>query len=165
MPKYYSKIFALLPVFTIFSGCLLVDSKSVKEMAPVGPRINAVLHSEYLALAEEQERKGNIFTSSFFASKARLAARGNAVAPETIEAWNIAPSKQNKLQVGRAQLIVAVADAGRIISPNNAARAQAMYDCWVVESDSERQTSSVESCKSKFVKALGALRSGLKAAQ
>ena len=161
----YFELFVFIPVFSIFTGCLLVDAKSVKEMEPVGPPINAALHAEYIALAESEESKGSHFTSSFFASKARLAGRGDPVAPETLESWDIAPGERNKLQIGRAKLIIAIADAGRVISSKNAARAQVMYDCWVVESESKRKTSSVESCKANFVKALDDLHSGLKASR
>lgn len=157
------RIFASLFLTMLLSGCVFVKIDPVKQMKPTGPEVNASLHSEYIQLAEGEAEKSNFLTSSFFASKARLAARGEPVPPETLDAWNIPQKNSEILRVARARLIVALAETRRVTSPKKAARAQAMFDCWVAKIDNARSNPQAALCKAKFTDALAALQSGLTA--
>jgi OmpA-OmpF porin, OOP family len=159
------KLFVSFFLATLISGCVFVKIDPVKQMKPTGPKVNASLHAEYIQLAEGEAEKSNFLTSSFFASKARLAARGEPVPPEALDAWNIPKKNSETLRVARARLIVALAETRRVTSPGKAARAQAMFDCWVAKTDSATGTAHAALCKAKFADALATLQSGLAAAK
>lgn len=163
MYKYYSyvKWLTMCAMIALLPSCVLVDPASVKGMQVEGPSINKELHAQYIDLSEHEARQNNALISSFFASKARLAARGEPVRPELPEDWNIAPGKVEMLQLGRAKLTVALAETRRVKLPREAAHAQAMFDCWLVETEAENRNADTPACQASFSIALRILQMAL----
>lgn len=84
-----------------------------------------------------------------FRNKANQAARGNEPAPEPAPADTTA-------QGLRARLMAAVA-RGKDQFPDQAARAQADYDCWVIDSGAANLSAQAQDCRSALSNSLLAL--------
>jgi outer membrane protein OmpA-like peptidoglycan-associated protein len=73
-----------------------------------------------------------------FATKALIAARGTEVEPE--------PARSNDSAQSRDELIRALAE-GKDRYPTDAARAQADFDCWMLNSSVDSQKGAAEQCR------------------
>ncbi len=78
-----------------------------------------------------------------FAQKATAAERGEEVAPE-------APSFVAGAETARAELEKLLTGGAREASPATAARAQAGYDCWVLNARAKRRQRAAASCQATF---------------
>ena len=90
-----------------------------------------------------------------FADKASLAAKGNDVAPE--------PSADSASESARARLVMAV-EAGKDRFPDDAARAQADYDCWILDTMVASQASAASQCRASLGGSLARLEADLQPA-
>jgi outer membrane protein OmpA-like peptidoglycan-associated protein len=91
-----------------------------------------------------------------FHAKADQAAKGNEPAPEPAPADSMA-------QGLRARLVAAIA-RGKDQFPDSAARAQADYDCWVLESGAANLLSQAQECRSALSSSLLALENAARPA-
>ena len=138
------------PLLMALTACVTVDVDAVREMEIRGPRINAALHFEYMKLAEAELTKGDQFSASFFAYKARAAARDEPSGPENLTDWDLPTDSLEALVVARARLITALAEVGRSTAPEMAARTQAMFDCWLEAQEENARPSDIETCRTEF---------------
>jgi len=90
-----------------------------------------------------------------FATKAMIAANGAEPDPE--------PSFDGESDGARNRLIQALA-AGKDRFPQDAARAQTTFDCWVLNRSVESQRAASEQCRSQFMSALLRLEAELRPA-
>ena len=91
-----------------------------------------------------------------FHAKADQAAKGNEPAPEPAPADSMA-------QGLRARLVAAIA-RGKDQFPDSAARAQADYDCWVLDSGAANLLSQAQDCRSALSSSLPALENAARPA-
>ena len=91
-----------------------------------------------------------------FHAKADQAAKGNEPAPEPAPADSMA-------QGLRARLVAAIA-RGKDQFPDSAARAQADYDCWVLDSGAANLLSQAQDCRSALSSSLLALENAARPA-
>ncbi|MHA1113548.1 MAG: OmpA family protein [Alphaproteobacteria bacterium] len=116
------------------------------------------LAGEYLAFAVfEADEMYDWIDSRHFARKGRRAAAGAAVAPEVPSDWNLPRALRPVLADGHERLVAALAAGARGRSPDLAARAQAMFDCWLEQQEENWQTDHIATCRNGFETALGAL--------
>lgn len=144
------------------AACATVDVGAVREMKPPPPEINARLHEAYLQLAEARLAGDDRLAASFFADKARAAARGDPAGPERLADWDLPADAADDFVVGRARLVVALAEARRSTAPDIAARAQAMFDCWLEARERNRAPPRAATCRDAFRAALGALEEAVR---
>lgn len=90
-----------------------------------------------------------------FADKGSLAAKGKDVAPE--------PSNDSASESARARLVMAV-EAGKDRFPNDAARAQADYDCWILDAMVASQATAASQCRASLSGSLSRLEADLRPA-
>jgi len=90
-----------------------------------------------------------------FADKASLAAKGKDVAPE--------PSNDAASEAAHARL-VAVLDAGKDRFPDDAARAQADYDCWMLNAMVTSQATAASQCQASLAGSLSRLEADVRPA-
>ena len=62
----------------------------------------------------------------------------------------------------RDRLVKALDASGRTKLPDEAARAQVMYDCWLEEQEENRQPDHIAECRSNFLDAIGKVEDALK---
>jgi outer membrane protein OmpA-like peptidoglycan-associated protein len=90
-----------------------------------------------------------------FAAKAQLAAKGGDVAPE--------PSTDSASESARARLVMAV-EAGKDRFPNDAASAQADYDCWMLNAMVASQATAASQCRASLGGSLSRLEADVRPA-
>jgi len=83
-----------------------------------------------------------------FAAKAQLSAKGGDVAPE--------PSTDSASESARARLVMAV-QAGKDRFPDDAAHAQADYDCWMLDAMVASQETAASQCRASLSGSLARL--------
>ena len=173
------RLLMLLSMATGLVGCVGTTALSQLEQArPLGGPFSQSLFRNYAALAHSfgtvgSPRSGTPFDASqslslggmnadvadianIYANKAVIAAQGEEVLPEPSDA-----DLQNS-EALRAQLLRDL-DHGRDRAPQAAARAQADYDCWVVNIRSEELRRASERCRRSPGYTLAQLESDLAA--
>ncbi len=132
-----------------------------KAAKPQGDAFNRYLHSGYLKLAEAERSEYDWVDSASFADKALASAEGQDVNPEPIYERDIPEDKQDELSQARKKLTTAIAAGGRTSAPEDAAKAQTSFDCWIQEQEENHQSSDIDACRRDFYAALGDVDSKL----
>ena len=172
--------FAVAALGLILAGCSSWFGLDGKDSAP--PEVSAfnqVLAKDYDALSQSvttgnDTSSGGFFSRPFgylgvnfwskspsevlvkaYADKASLAAKGEDVAPE--------PSIDEASESARARLVAAL-DAGKDRFPDDAARAQADYDCGILDATVASQVTAAHQCRASFKGSLARLEADVRPA-
>jgi len=103
---------------------------------------------EYMGLSSSDRKGGNEMLAEAFAAKALLAAQDREVVPEPASS----PAAEKML----SRLVQAVG-AGRDKFPEDAARAQSDYDCWMLTANVSSQGDAATQCRSALDSSLAKL--------
>ncbi|MEM7197789.1 MAG: OmpA family protein, partial [Pseudomonadota bacterium] len=126
---------------------------------------NIFLHSlanEYRATALYLSAEfANPLDRRYFERKASEADAGKAVYPEDLNLWDLQEGHRKTLSVARQFLLNALDLGGRYLSPQQAARAQSRYDCWVAQIEELPESQEPLRCQSEFEQALLDVRAAL----
>jgi outer membrane protein OmpA-like peptidoglycan-associated protein len=156
--------FILFAAGLTLSAC--VSTSSLDQLAgttPSGSAFSQALFHNYAYLArsfgQSADTSGSLFDSGndldtlaeAFATKALLAAKGSEVEPE--------PASSDSAGL-RDRLVRALAE-GKDRFPSDAARAQADFDCWMLNSTVASQAAAAGQCHASFNNTLGRLESDL----
>lgn len=147
--------------FTL-AGCSGFKSHSeveaLNEAKAVGSPFTQALSSEYRDYAnKEQNIEFDYADALHFARKGLATAAGEIVLPEPISDWNLKPEHIEELSSARSQLVIALDRGARESSPQQAAVAQARFDCWIEQQEESWQTKDIGACKQQFFDALNAI--------
>ena len=152
-----AKIVAIAAASTLLaSGCTLLDIGSsdldrLKDAEPSGTAFQQEQFKDYAYLARSfgTEPADQMETlANAYAAKALAAAGGEDVAPE-------APSTADQTEL-HARLERALPN-GRSKAPADAARAQADYDCWILNRQVAGESASSQQCRSSLEETLAQL--------
>ncbi|MGE0734559.1 MAG: OmpA family protein [Alphaproteobacteria bacterium] len=109
------------------------DLAAAKAMQPTGSAFNGALHKEYVALGTEALAESDHQHAHRYVKKGTAAAQGQNVLPEDPRTWWLPPRSRAELYDWHGKLNAKLDGNWRTSNPALAARAQAMYDCWVEE--------------------------------
>lgn len=148
----------LAAISLVLSGCALLnigssDLDRLRDAEPSGTAFQQAQFKDYAYLARsfgEAPSDQVEALADAYAAKALEAAGGEDVAPE-------APSTQEQNQL-HARLEHGL-NAGRDKAPADAARAQADYDCWLLNQRIAGQTASSQQCRGSLEDTLAQLES------
>ncbi len=159
MKRY--QIFSLVgAAMLVLSGCVgMVDTDSVSMMKSKGSAFQTALHKEYTALAVAENAEGDDADAEYFIAKAKKAAMGEDVVPQPMAERNIPASAKGDLAKARLNLSKKLWKGADKSTPAAAAKAQAMYDCWLQEQEENNQPKDIAACRSGFEKAYAMLKS------
>jgi outer membrane protein OmpA-like peptidoglycan-associated protein len=161
-----SRMLRLLPVLALASTLAACGSTTISEelngASPVGGPFSQALYKDYSYLARSFGDAAEVSTSSAFdaggslslsgtsndvsdlaqayADKALAAAKGDEVLPES------APEGDADAEALRLRLLRDLED-GRGKAPDDAARAQADFDCWLMNARTDGQQSASQACR------------------
>lgn len=138
----------------LVSSCAYVDVEDVRGLEPQGSEFSMALFAEYVALADFEVGEYDFGDASKYAARAQTAAGGGDVQPYDPTMWDIGPDFLPDLEDGRARLLAALDGGGREAAPAEAAKAQAMYDCWVEQQEEGHQQEDINRCRGAFELAL-----------
>src|SRR4029077_8496519 len=150
------KILGAVAALALLAGCTSnIDQVSMAK--GTGSPFTQALTSEYQAYVAEEKSEYDWGNADHFAQKGLLAAGGANVEPEDLANWDIPADKQAELAAARTRLMTALNSGARDAKPQDAARAQARFDCWVEEQDENWEDDKIAACKNDFMAAMDAL--------
>ncbi|WNJ98212.1 OmpA family protein [Thalassospiraceae bacterium LMO-JJ14] len=146
---------ALLP---LLAACAAgPDIASTKAMSNKGTPFHMALQNEYIALAQAEADEYDIEDAVYFNNKAIAAAKGEDVQPQAIKERKITGNAQWELEAARQALRGELLSGAKDWAPLEAAKAQAMFDCWLQEQEEGDQPKDIDACKSVFDASLAKL--------
>lgn len=89
-----------------------------------------------------------------FARKGLAASSGEEVLPEPTSDWNLSPEHVRELGTARGRLMKVLDMGAREMMPDQAAVAQARFDCWIEQQEENWQNDDISTCKNDFLSAL-----------
>jgi len=150
------KILGAVAALALLAGCTS-NINNVAAVKGTGSPFTQALTTEYQAYVAEEKSEYDWGNADHFAQKGLLAAGGANVEPEDLANWDIPADKQAELAAARTRLMTALNGGARDAKPQDAARAQARFDCWVEEQDENWEDDKIAACKNDFMAAMDAL--------
>ena len=155
MKKIFRNSSVLLAIFLVGCGGSSLNYSDLRKLDVQGQDFNAALSREYKSFAlYENDEMGDWNDASHFKKKAFLVALGQPTEPEVLEERTLPWDNQPELASARRRLLKALNVGGRAIAPDNAARAQASFDCWVEQQEEDFQSEHIAQCRKGFYKAV-----------
>ncbi|TVR82943.1 MAG: OmpA family protein [Rhodospirillales bacterium] len=155
MMKHLLRFAVVALVAVVVAGCAgLQLRKAEQAQPPHGSDFDVALSNEYLDLARFEYQDGNYDSSDFFAVRSIEAGRGNLVLPVEMAERRIPDRAVGELSGARDRLITALDMTARDKAPQDAARAQAMFDCWMEQQEEDRQPADIARCREGFLEAM-----------
>ncbi len=136
------------------AGCAGTGLESAKDQTPTGSEFSKSLYDGYLGLSEGEYAEYDFADSDVFAQKASLAGTGAEVMPDEISDRDLPEDRVGVLSSSRARLMSAMAAGAAAKSPQSAAEAQVMFDCWMQEQEENRQPEDIDACQAAFSSAM-----------
>ena len=132
------------------------DMERARAMSVDGQTFETALAREYRDFfLFEADQMYDWFDADHFAEKALAANGGQRVAPEEIGNWNIDGEEfRAELASARAKLTAALDLGAAEAAPQEAAIAQARFDCWVEQQEEGWQWDHIKACKTQFEQAM-----------
>ena len=133
-PEQFYHIFVVMrPLVLVFlplllAGCTM-DVKRLHDLNPPANDFASSLASEYSAYADSEVEQGRRWSGEHFAEKGLHALDGKDVEPDPVDT-SLSKADQEELTDARTQLMKALTDDTKRASPQQAARAQLLFDCW-----------------------------------
>lgn len=115
------------------------------------------LAAEYLSYAQSEQQLGHKENSDYFARKGLRAARDKATPPEDPAEHTIADDTLTELKNARERLMKVRSDFFQRVASHSLARAQMLYDCWVMQAVHNTDDDLSLPCRSEFLGELGEL--------
>lgn len=138
--------------------------EAAKDAGPADSAFNQALQDGYLKLASAERDRYDWRDSARYADKALAAAEDQDVAPEPLYERRLPKSVAAEAAEARKKLMAAL-PAAKSGNPQQAARAQTSFDCWLEEQEENHQSDDISACRGEFYDALAALgKGGTKAA-
>lgn len=132
--------------------------QKAEQTSSQGTAFHQALYQRYLALSQAEYDKGDYKDSDVFARRAMLAARGQAVPPEPVAQRAVRDDGAAVLLSESRQRLVATFGKGAVArTPDKAARAQTLYDCWLEEQEENRQPEDIAACRDGLMTLLAEL--------
>ncbi len=163
----FASLLLLLGSCQSFIGMFSAEDnlEAAKNTGPPSGAFDAALQQEYIGIAQTELDEYDFQHADLFARKGIAAGNGEAVMPEDPSNWQLPADKADKLGRARQMLVDALNGGGREKAPADAARAQAMYDCWIQEEETRNeghQPDDIAFCRDGFWDALGKVQEAIK---
>ncbi|MGO1119857.1 OmpA family protein [Rhodovibrionaceae bacterium A322] len=159
------KVLGAIAAVGLLSGC--VTGYEIEEARMAEPQASVSEFNKYLVadyqelMAFEADKMYDWPSAKHYAEKSLAAARGDDVQPEMLEDWNLPADKIGELSFARSELMGIMDNGAREKAPDEAAHAQAMFDCWVEQKEENHQVDHIALCKTRFWEALNAARAAM----
>ena len=154
-----TKIGLVIGTAAILSACSVTqDLQDLRTIERKGSDFSKALAAEYLAFAESEAAQADWRDQAYFARKGLGAARVETILPEQLAGWNLPEAAIPELTTARADLLGLLDTSARTKFPQDAARAQVKFDCWVEQQEENHQPNDIAACKEEFMAELEKLR-------
>ncbi|MGJ3261564.1 MAG: OmpA family protein [Rhodospirillales bacterium] len=151
-----------LPVIAITSllgACaapapLDLNVSQVRALQDQGDSFHVALHQGYATLAQSELDEADRRDADYFNSKARHAAANGNVLPTGMDERGIPTKHVSELTQARANLMRVLNAGGATRAPEQSARAQTQFDCWMQEQEENYQPEDIAACRAGFLSAM-----------
>jgi OOP family OmpA-OmpF porin len=127
--------------------------EAAKMAGPPTQPFNVTLQQEYIVVAQREVAEADWEHGDLFARKGIAAGNGEMVMPEDTANWMLSDDMAEVFVDARDVLMGALDGGGREIAPDEAAKAQASFDCWIQEQEIENeghQAADIAFCRGAF---------------
>ncbi|MGH8469951.1 MAG: OmpA family protein [Gammaproteobacteria bacterium] len=133
------------------------------SIKPYGGGFNDALAQDYIALSGTEALQGDNRDADTYAQRAMAAAAGNPPGPDQVELRQpyLKHKYVSELTDARQRLVSALDKTGRTKAPDDAAHAQASYDCWIEQASEDLQPADIDACKQAFMDAIAKVEAAL----
>ena len=138
----------------VLSACSGTLIQAEKAAPPADPFARA-LHAGYVDLAREELDENDFADATAFAARAIASSVGKPPAPENFAARRLPAEKLPALAAARDRLVSALSRGAARSTPEQAARAQLAFDCWMQEQEENFQNDDIAACRDRFAAAIG----------
>ncbi|MEM6781844.1 MAG: hypothetical protein AAF569_08275, partial [Pseudomonadota bacterium] len=152
-----NNVFALICALSISAcGHYSEDLASMGSVAPqdiapaAGNDFSSFLASEYMALAQEENRKYDYQAARFYTEKAMAAQKGQSVPPASLREFDIPTQYQGKAQEKRERLVAALQIQKTPENYASLAKAQTQFDSWLEQMEEGHQEVDIQTCAESF---------------
>ncbi len=138
------------------------DIKKAEALSQPAGSFNEYLRLEYINgfnMAKGSAGEGDWRSANIFLGKALQVGQGETVFPEHPDNWYVTDPRE--LRLARIELMSALVTGGREAAPQDAAIAQARYDCWVEEAKENFEPEDIAKCRDEFWDALRRVQAAL----
>lgn len=141
----------LVLLLAAVTACSPIDRLKRAQESDSGT-FSANLAAEYLAFAESEAELGHAKNSEFFARKGLRAAHDESPMPEQPKDWitDNAPL-QMELRNARKRLMNVRSEFFTRVASQSVARAQMLYDCWVMQASERTDDDLALPCRGEFL--------------
>ena len=133
------------------TACAGLQLEKAQRVTPTGSDFDRALYDGYIDLSSAEFAEGDYGDSDFFALRAIDAAGGNPVDPDTLGNRNLPQDGVTELGPARQRLVSALAATASGKAPQQAARAQVMFDCWMQEKEENFQPEDIAACRDAYL--------------
>ena len=160
------KILVPLTAAAALGGCALgYDTDRLRQTETGGASFTQSLAREYRDLSVfEADEMADWESADYFAAKGLAAAAGSEVQPETVGERRLTAAEAGELASARGRLVALLDANARTKAPEDAAIAQARFDCWIEQQEEGHQSEDIDRCRDEFFGALERLDSIMAAA-
>ncbi len=156
--------FAILMIAAVtLTGCASRPMNQLASIKPYGGGFNDALAQDYIALSGTEALQGDNRDADTYAQRAMAAAAGNPPGPDQVELRQpyLKHKYVSELTDARQRLVSALDKTGRTKAPDDAAHAQASYDCWIEQASEDLQPADIDACKQAFMDAIAKVEAAL----
>ena len=158
------KRFAVLVIAAVtLTGCASRPMNQLASIKPYGAGFNDALAQDYIALSATEALQGDNRDADTYAQRAMAAAAGQPPGPDQVELRQpfLKHKYVSELSDARQRLVSALDKTGRTKAPDDAAHAQASYDCWIEQASEDLQPADIDACKQAFLDAIAKVEAAL----
>ena len=153
----------------VLGGCAVASSgydiAKMRAAQSTGSAFTQGLAGEYRHLMDfEADDMYDWRDADHYALKGLRAAAGEAVEPDAIASRDLPADKVGELTTARAELVQLLDASAREKAPQEAAVAQASFDCWMEQQEENFQEDHIAACRDKYQAAMEKLRAAMKPA-
>lgn len=146
----FMRLVAAIASLALLSAC----SGGLQELKTLNPQaedFDSSLAAEYLGYADSQSEQGHPIIAGRFAAKGLAAARHETVVPD------MPPLSQEALMESRRRLMAALTEDVKRTAPQQAARAQLLFDCLLAQEKLPGQK-TLAPCEEEFASSMNELQ-------
>lgn len=136
------------------SACSSGLTDKAAGMKPGDNKFLSSLQAEYVALAKAENDEWDFNDADHFASKALKVAGGEAVGPDPMKSRKLPAGTAAALKAAEKRINKALKGGAADYAPQQMAKAQAMYDCWLQEQEEGHQPDHIRACRIAYLDAM-----------
>jgi OOP family OmpA-OmpF porin len=164
MTPMLTRTVAVLAVLAA-AGCTSSALEEARSANRQGSAFDQALSQNYLALAQAEDKQNDPRDTYTYAKRSVHTAQGKPLMPDDFTNRSLGSSEKNELSQARQELLAALDANGRTTAPQDAARAQVYFDCWVEQAEEDVQPDHVAACRDAFYASLERVKAARAPAQ